>query len=173
MTSSPDAAVLVTTSSSTAGKHMCRRLKSSNGGETVTFGDDGCCTRACAERSTQHVSGGHGAAHKCTHPGAATSTARRTVAAFSHSARENPACGVRTEARLARPPNALYERGRSGGALLRVSSTGSTVQHSTASRRLERGTSCKGPARGNAPRRACAPAAMPATRIAPVSACKP
>jgi hypothetical protein len=45
MTSSPEGAVLVTTSSSTAGRHMCRRLKSSNGGEIVTLGGDVCCTR--------------------------------------------------------------------------------------------------------------------------------
>jgi len=49
MTSSPEAAVLVTTSSSTAGRHMCRRLKSSNGGEIVTLGGDIRCTRVREE----------------------------------------------------------------------------------------------------------------------------
>ena len=44
MISAPEDAVLVTRSSSTAGKHIARLLKSSNGGEIVTFGGDFRCT---------------------------------------------------------------------------------------------------------------------------------
>jgi hypothetical protein len=43
MTSAPEAAELVTTNSSTDGRHMARRLKSSVGGVIVTFGGDLRC----------------------------------------------------------------------------------------------------------------------------------
>jgi hypothetical protein len=52
MTRAPDDAVFVTATSSTAGRHMARRLKSRNGGDIVTFGDDVRCTGATGSKES-------------------------------------------------------------------------------------------------------------------------
>jgi hypothetical protein len=120
MISAPDDAVLVTRSSSTAGKHIARLLKSSNGGEIVTFGGDFRCTTQDSGSSV--------------------------ISYFACTGLGNPETGMtmecwrrakNTSLTVARPTKELKascERGISGRLLLLVSRTGRTTQNITANK---------------------------------------